>query len=157
DGHSSKTPPSPPSPAPSSSQTPPPSGDSAETSFWHRLQEGTSDWISEHMDGLAGDMIDALSELAQTEEGAPLAELLRNMKRTDLPTGPLVEEAAGLSRYLPEIDTFLHEQRGAWDDVRSIFHNAPIPSLTGMNGLPSAPSATVVSSANGEGWGPGVL
>lgn len=157
DGHSSKTPPSPPSPSPSSSQTPFPSGDSAESSFWHRLQEGTSDWISEHMDGLAGDMIDALSELAQTEEGAPLAELLRNMKRTDLPSGPLVEEAAGLSRYLPEIDTFLHEQRGAWDEVRSIFHNAPIPSLPGMSGLPSAPSARAASSADGEGWGPGVM
>ena len=157
DGHSSKPSPSPPSPASSSSQTPLPSGDSAEPSFWQRLQEGTSDWISEHMDGLAGDMIDALSELAQTEEGAPLAELLRNLKRTDLSGGPLVEEAAGLSRYLPEIDTFLRDQRGTWDEVSSIFHNAPIPSLPGLSGLPSAPSRPAASSADGEGWGAGVL
>jgi hypothetical protein len=154
-GRPSPTPPqpegvNPPAASPTSSP-----GQGEEVSLWRRLQEGTSNWISEHVDGLGGDIINALTELAETEEGAPLAELLRKMKQPDFSSGPLIEEAAGLSRYLPEIGEFLHEQRGAWDEIRSIFEHAPVPSLPGMGSSPSAPSGA--SLGEGEGWGTGLV
>jgi hypothetical protein len=149
------SPPPPPATDPASSSAPTGSspGQGEEPSLWRRLQEGTSNWISEHMDGLGGDIIGALTELAETAEGAPLAELLRKMKQPDFSSGPLVEEAAGLSRYLPKLDEFLHEQRGAWDEIRSIFEHAPVPSLPGIGSAPAAPSAA--SPGGGEGWGAG--
>ena len=72
-------------------------------SFWDRLQGETRDWITEHMDGLAGDVFDAVGELGATEEGAPLAELLRSLDRSDFSGGGYAEEAAGLSNSLPDL------------------------------------------------------
>ena len=84
----------------------------AEPPFWDRLQGETRDWITEHMDGLAGDVFDAVGELGATEEGAPLAELLRSLDRSDFSGGGFAEEAAGLSGYLPDLGELLPEPNG---------------------------------------------
>ena len=63
------------------------------------------------------------------------------------------DKARGLSNYLPKVGEFLHEQRGAWDEVRSIFRVAPVPSLPRFGNS----SATRSATATGDGWAPALL
>ncbi len=139
---------------PSGSTVPPsPTGPSG-SSFWDRVQEQTSTWIGADMDGLAGDVADALIELGATEEGSPLAELLRNGKYAGFSEDELAEEAAGLSRYLPDAAEFLSEQRGVWDEVGSIFRAALPSSAPGLDRAPSMPSPPAEKGGN---WGGGTI
>jgi hypothetical protein len=125
-----------------------------EKSLWDRMQEASENWLSEHMDGLSDDMVRALTEMGAAEEGAPLAELLRNMKKqSDLSAGDLAESATGLSQYLPKMDAFLNERRGDWDGMRSLFREASMPSLPGLGSGPPASSLPPASAADTANWG----
>ncbi len=75
------------------------------------------------------------------------------MKNPDFLGESFVEEAAGLSRHLPDLGELIQEQRGAWDDVRTIFRDTQVPSLPGMGG-DSAPARASAAppSADGDVW-----
>ena len=123
---------------------------SPSSSFMERLQGGTSEWVTKHMDGLGGDLVGALNELGDSEDGAPLAELLRSMNRSDFSGGEFAEQAAGLSSYMPNLAEFVHEQRGAWDELRSMFGDVDAPSMPSLGG---GPALRTVTSTDGESWG----
>jgi hypothetical protein len=129
------------------------SGMSAEPSFWNRLQGDTSDWLAKHLDGFAGDVFDAMNELGATEEGAPLAELMRSLNRTDLPGGNLADEAAGMSNYLPDLSGSLPDTGGFWSEFGSIFREMSGPSLPSLGGAVSTPRLPGASTGDGESWG----
>jgi hypothetical protein len=115
------------------------------------MQEGTKDWISEHAEGFTDDVISALTESGATEESTPLAELLRAMRST-APSGEgWADKAAGLTEPFADVGDFLHEQSGTWDEIRSLFHNVSVPSLTGLDS--SSPPSASGSSAGGDDWG----
>jgi hypothetical protein len=126
----------------------------AEPSFWSRLQGETSDWITNHLDGFAGDVFDAMEELGATEEGAPLAELMRSVNRSDFTGGGFTEEAAGLSNSLPDLSEFRPERGGFWDELGSVFREMDGPSL---GSGPSVPSLPAVPSGDGDAWGGGLV
>ncbi|HTU22491.1 MAG TPA: hypothetical protein VMG10_30920, partial [Gemmataceae bacterium] len=134
-------PPIPPSsPMPSSSSATPSlaAADNAEPSLLDRMQEETTKWMIEHLDDVGGDVLKALNELGPAEESAPLAELLRSMRQPDFSDMNVGEPAMGLSNYLSKVGELVHEQRGAWDEVQSIFReSSSLPSFG--NSLPSAP------------------
>jgi hypothetical protein len=139
-------------PPPSTTFTP---AEVGKSSLWERLRKETTDWITDHMDGLGGDVVEALTELAATDEGAPLAELLRSVNRAELVDGPLIDKATDLSRHLPDLEELLHEQRGAWDGVHSIFRDAAVPSLRRLGSGPSLPALPEPPSADAGDWGGG--
>jgi hypothetical protein len=147
----------PPATNPNGSSSPAPSFptmDASEPSLFDRLQEETTKWLMENLDDVGGDILDALVELGVNEEGTPLSELLRSMQQPDLSGMNVSDQAMGLSRYLPKVGEFLHEQRGAWDEVRSIFREAPIPSLPSIGD----PSVSVpASAAAADSWVPALL
>jgi hypothetical protein len=126
----------------------------AEPSMRERLSEKISDWIGKNMDGLGGDLVGALAELGINDEGGPLADILRSVKEPDFLGEGFLEEAAGLSSYLPDVSELIHEQRGAWDDMRSLFRGTHAPSLPGLGGNPSLPSLPGTSTADGD-WSAG--
>jgi len=154
--------PSNPSPASSGSPSsdsisPLPSAGAVEPSMWEHLRDKTSDWIGKNMDGFGGDLVSALAELGINDEGGPLADVLRSLKDPDFPGAGLIEEAAGLSSYLPDMGELIHEQRGAWDDVRSLFRDTHAPSLPSMGGGASLPSLPGTPSTDGGDWSAGSL
>ena len=148
-------------PPSTSSLNPDPSGsgpslppvDAPEPSLLDRMQEETTQWMMDHLDDVGGDVLEALTEVGAREEGAPLAELLRSMQQPDFSGMNVGDKARGLSNYLPKVGEFLHEQRGAWDEVRSIFRAAPVPSLPRFGNS----SATNSATATGDGWAPALL
>lgn len=122
-----------------------PAANSPEPTLLDRMQEETTKWMMEHLDDVGGDVLEALSGVGMTEDGAPLAELLRSLDQSDFSDLYVSVQAMDLWRYVPNMGQFLHEQRGAWSEVRSLFHDAPVPSLPSFGGssvsLPSAPGA----------------
>jgi hypothetical protein len=148
--------PGPPSSLPPASSNPapsPPPADAPEPSLLDRMQEETTKWMMEHLDDVGGDVLEALTEIGTTDEAAPLAELLRSMQQPNFSDMNVSEPAMGLSNYLSKVGEFVQEQRGAWDEVRSIFHAAPsLPSF----GNSSASTAATVASA-GDSWMPALL
>jgi hypothetical protein len=129
-------------------------GQSEEKSLWDRMQDSSEKWLSEHMEGMSDDIVQALTEMGAAEEGAPLAELLRNMKKqSDLSADDLAESATGLAHYLPKVGDFLNERGGTWNEMRSLFREMSAPSLPGLAGGPSASTSPSASPADGGDWG----
>jgi hypothetical protein len=126
-----------------------------ETSWWERMQAKSADWIKDHADDLGNDLADAIYDFAGTNEGAPLADVLRTLKTPDFSGGGLAEPASNLANHLPDVGAFLHKQRGIWDEMGSIFRHARDASMSRVGGgprmssLPSAPSARGDDRGNG--------
>jgi hypothetical protein len=135
----------------SGNATPSPSAP-PEPSLFDRMQEETTNWLIDHADDVGDDILGALVELGVNDEGTPLNELLRAMQQPDFAGNGIAEQAAGLSSYVPKVGEFFHEQRGAWDEVRSIFHNTPTPALPSVGG--SSASAPTSAAADGDAWAP---
>jgi hypothetical protein len=135
-----------------------PSTPSAQTSLWDQLQQKSSTWFENNMDGFAGDLVRSLEELGVNDEGGPLADFLRSIKRRDLVNpGISLDNPNQYSRFLPHLAEMMHNQRGAWDDVRSIFREAQIPSMPSFTSGSSLPSLPAPSSPSGDDWGGGTL
>lgn len=132
-----------------------PSMDRPDPSPLDRMQEETTKWMMEHLDDVGGDVLEALTEVGATNEGAPLAQLLRDLQQGDFSGMHVSEQAMGLSSYLPKMGEFLHQQRGAWEEVRSIFRAAPVPSLPNFG--KSSASAPASAASDGDGWMPALL
>lgn len=152
-GRSPVTPTRPPSAAPDSSAPAPsvPPAEPAEPSLLDRMQEETTKWMIDHLDDVGADVLNALREAGTADEGTPLAELLRSMQQPDFSGLNVSERAMGLSRHLPNVGAFLHEQRGAWDEVRSIFQAAP--SLPNFGN----PSTSASATGSSDSWAPALL
>lgn len=133
--------------------TPPPAA--PQRSFFDRMQEESTKWLMEHLDDVGGNVLDSLVELGGSEEGAPLAEALRSLRQSDFSGAAFDEQAVGLSQYLPNVGNFLHGQRGAWDEVRSLFRNTPVPSLPSIGG--SSASVPASSATSGDSWAPALI
>jgi hypothetical protein len=132
----------------------PPTPAAPEPSLAERIQEGTKKWMLENLDNVGGDLVEALAEIQGNEENSPLAELLRSVEHPDFSGLNVPEQAIGFSRYLSDAGDFLHQQRGTWDEMQSIFHKSPVPSLPNFN----VPSASIAASAaNGDHWAPTLL
>ncbi len=128
-----------------------------EVSLWERLQAKSTDWIKDHVDDLGGDLADALSDFAGTDEGAPLADLMRTLKTPDFTGGGLAEPVTDLADNLPDMKAFLHDQRGIWDEVGSIFRHARDASMSGVGGTSHLPSLPATPSASSDDWGTGAI
>jgi hypothetical protein len=150
--------PTPPSAAIPHAPTPPPSlppANRSEPSWLDRMQEEGTKWLIDHLDDVGDDVLEALTDIGRTENGAPLAELLRTLHQPDFSGLNLSSRVEGLSRYMPKVGEFLHAQGGTWNEVRSLFRNAPVPSLPRFGG-PSAPRPSAVPT-DSEGWTPALL
>ncbi|HTU19483.1 MAG TPA: hypothetical protein VMG10_15590, partial [Gemmataceae bacterium] len=130
----------------------PPPADAPEPSLLDRMQQETTRWMIDHLDDVGGDVLKALNEVGQGEETAPLGELLRSMRQPDYADLKVSESAMGLSNYLSKVGEFVHEQRGAWDDVQSIFREASSLPSFGNSAL-SAPEP----AANRDGALPALM
>jgi hypothetical protein len=128
-----------------------------ETSWWERLQTKSADWIKDHVDDLGNDLADAIYDFAGTDQGAPLADVLRTLKTPDFSGGGLAEPASDLANYLPDVGAFLHKQRGVFDEMGSIFRHAREASMSSVGGGPRLPSLPSAPSARGDDWGTGAL
>jgi hypothetical protein len=128
-----------------------------ESSLWERLQAKSTDWIKDHMDDLGGDLFDAMHDFAGTDEGAPLADLLSTLKSNDFSGGGFAEPATDLLDHLPDVGSFLHKQRGMWDEMGSIFRHARDSSIPRTGSGPRIPSLPATPSASGDDWGGGAL
>jgi hypothetical protein len=126
-----------------------------EPSLFDRMQEETTKWMVENLDDVGGDILEALTEMKMNDENSPLAEVLRSLQQPDFSGLNVSEQAIGLSRYLSNAGDFLHEQRGAWDEMRSLLRKAPVPSLPNLGG-PSV-SAPAAAAADGNSWAPTFL
>lgn len=146
---------SPPSPDSLTTRPSLPPRNPPEPSVLDRMQEETTKWMMEHLDDVGGDVLEALTGVGTTENVAPLAELLRSLDQPDFSDLHVSEQAMELSRYLPKVSAFLHEQRGAWSEVRSIFRDAPVPSLPSFGG--SAVSLPSVHAPDSNSWQPVLL
>ena len=124
----------------SNSKSPFPPAKPADPSLWERLRNNTSNWIADNADGLAGDMAGALAESGINDDGS-LAELVRTLNEGDFLGEGFIEEAAGLSRYLPNMGALIHERLGVPDEMRSLFRDTQLPSLRGLDRAPSLPTA----------------
>lgn len=122
-------------------------------SLFDQLQQESTQWMIEHLDDVGGDMLEALNEVGMTAEGAPLAEFLR--QQPDFSTLNVGESAMGLSQYLTNVGEFLHERRGVWEGVHSLFRDVPLPSLPGL--AASSATAPVSAAADGEDGVPALL
>lgn len=101
-----------------------------EPSWFERMQDESTKWFVEQLDDMGGEVLNALLERGGRED-APLAELLRTLRQADF-SNLDDERIAELSRRLPNFGELL-EQRGVWDDVRSIFHNTPTATLPNLS------------------------
>lgn len=135
----------------------PPSIEPAEKSFGDRMQDEMEKWLSERLDGMSDDMVRSLAEMSSGDEGAPLAELLRNVKiQSEHSADDFAESAASLSRHLPKLGEFLNDHRGTWSEMRSLFRDTSMPALPTI-GNRSASSLPSTASAEGEGWSTAML
>ncbi|MGH6681561.1 MAG: hypothetical protein ACREDL_22105, partial [Bradyrhizobium sp.] len=73
------------------------------------------------------------------------------MKQADLAGGNFAEQAAGLSSYLPKLSDFLPERSGLWDELGSLFREAPVSSLPRFGASSSA------DTVDDGGWRPAML
>jgi hypothetical protein len=121
-----------------------------EPSWFERMQDESTKWFVEQLDDMGGEVLNALLERGG-QEGAPLAELLRTLRQADF-SALNDERVAELSQYLLNIDELLHEQRGVWDEVRSIFRDTPTTTLPHLS--VSKPTS---SPPDAGGWMPVIL
>lgn len=123
-----------------------------EPSWFDRMQDETTKWAMDQLDDMGGDVVSAFLELGNTEQGGPIAELLREMQKPDFAGGTLNEPLMGLAQSLPKMGELLNEQRGLWDEMRSIFRDTRTPSLPNLS--VSKPAA---STDNESVWTPMLL
>jgi hypothetical protein len=136
-------------PAHSPSRAPLLSGLPPEQSPWRKMRDQSEKWLSQHLEGMTGDMAQVLSESRPAAEDAPVAEFLRFLEQTDL---SLSESAMELHDNLPSMKDILAEPRGVWGEMHSLFRDVPLPSLSGLNSGPLAPSMSSAAPENGP-WG----
>ena len=122
-----------------------------QSSWFDRMQEESTKWFFDHFDDVGGDVLDALLELQGKDENAPLAEMLRTLRQADF-SALTDEQVTELSQHLPNVGEMLREQHGVWDEVRSIFREAPSPSLPNL-----AVSKPTSAATDGDGWMPLLL
>lgn len=138
-----------PKPAPSLPRTNP-----EEPSWLDRMQEESTKWLIDHLDDVGGDVLEAFTDMGKTDNGGPLADFLHSLNNADFSGMNLGGRVEGLSRYVPKVGDFLNSQRGTLNGVRSLFRDAPVPSLPRIGG-PSASRPSV--TADSEGWTPALL
>lgn len=147
------TPPADPNALNSTASTPP--GKPPEPSFYDRIQDEGSKWLMDHLDDVGGDVLDAMTGMGNTANGGPFADLLRSIHQLDLSEWNVSEKAMRVAGYLPKMGEFLHEQGGAWNEVRSLFKNTPVPALSRFSAASaSLPSPTQPSR---DSWVPVLL
>jgi hypothetical protein len=135
-----------PNPSASTEMTPP--AESANTSSWYdRMEDETVKWFTDHLGEAGGDILDALLDAGGKGDNGPLAELMREMQKSDLASSLPSEQLSGLPQYLPKMGEFLREQGGLLNDVRTIFRETRTPSLPDLNLAKPAPP-----QADGEAW-----
>lgn len=117
-----------------------PAREMPEPPWFERMQDESTKWFVEQLDDMGGEVLNALLERGGRED-APLAELMRTLRQADF-SAMNDERIAELSRHLPNIGELLREQRGVWDEVRSIFRNMPTTTLPNhsLSKPPSSPS-----------------
>jgi hypothetical protein len=109
------------------------------------------------VDDLGGDLADAISNFARSDEGAPLADLLHTLKSPDFSGGGLAEPASDFANHLPDVGAFLHKQRGVLDEMGSIFRRARDTSLPGVGRGPNLSALPGSPSVRGDDWGEGAF
>jgi hypothetical protein len=85
----------------------------------------------------------------------PLADIMREIRKTELPTDSFAEQASGWSSYLPDAGKLMRESDGIWNEMGSVLGHVPKPSLSGFGG--SATTSLPTSTAAGGGWLPMLL
>ncbi|HTU88742.1 MAG TPA: DUF4129 domain-containing protein [Gemmataceae bacterium] len=138
-------PPDSPSPPPS-----PPTTAGTEPTLFDRMQEESTKWLIENLDDVGGNVLESLVQASGNEASSPLADLLRSMRQADFagmdisgnPLFPTLQSRA-FTNSLSRVGDFLHQQGGFWDEIHSVFRNAPMPSLPNLR----SPSVSVSTSS----------
>jgi hypothetical protein len=139
----------------------------SEVSLLDQLQEETTTWLMEKLDDMDSDVLQALMEMAGSEENTPLAELLRSMPQPDLWRSHAVRgneeftsfvatlRSETFARYLSNVGNFLRRQRGIWEEASSLFRTVAQSTQARFGG----PSVSVPASpaAGGDDWAPALL
>ena len=121
--------------------------------MFDHVQEETTKWVTNNLEDVSGDLLEALAEMDGNRDDSVLAELLHNIRQPDLSIGSDFLPGKGLSDSMPNVGEFFREQGGLWEETRSVFRHMPSPSLPnfGDTALSMQPSATPIS---GGGWVP---
>jgi hypothetical protein len=122
-----------------------------EPSLFDRMQEETTKWLLDHADDVGEDLMAALVDWGAKEDGTPLNELMRAMNDPELFGGNFAQQAAGWSQHLPRMGEFVEEQRGVWDEMRSLFRKTPSPELPNLGTSRTLPAS---ASPTGDAWLP---
>ncbi len=162
DNGAKNAPPQPPPPPDSASPPPdPPTPTAPAPSLLDRLQEDTTKWLMENLEGVSGDFLQALTEIGN-ESNTPLADLLRSVPQSDFaginvrdhPLLPALQTGT-ISRYLSGMGDFFQRQNGFMEKVGSLFPKSALPSLPNL-GSPSV-SMRTPSTVESDGWMPAML
>jgi hypothetical protein len=129
---------------PSSSPTSPP-----EPSFFDHVQEETTKWVTNNMEDVGGDLLEALAEMDGNRQDGFLAELVRNIRQPDLPTGDFLPES-GFPEFMPNVGEYFRDKSGILDETGSLFKKVPSPTLPnfGDTALSMQPSSSPVGSGS---------
>lgn len=112
-------------------------------SAWEQFQDQAKEFFADHAGEFAGDIAAALAEANNKDEAAPLAELFRQIKNTDLSQMQLSEFAGQWADRVPNLGRFLREQSRLMDGMRSLVRNSPPSSLPAAVGPPSTDGSDV--------------